>query len=561
MSFASSTTEAENYIAGGGFKSQDYINDVGDSTIASDEVGSSMYKSTNRSLSLAHRSEKHLTELKFGMQDIPYQGWPNQRMDMTRNDSTQTNLSHKAELDWGRLEARAYHERTRHAMQFHDDKLFWYGANNGTIPDGEPCTIAPGPNGCAAGMPMDTRGDNLGAVVKADLPFSARDLLRTGIEAQNYTLDDWWDASGKGMSPDTFWNINNGQRNRLALFGEWEAQWSDRLLTQFGIRGEQVTMDADEVQGYSGMFTPLDAAAFNAADRKKTDNNIDLTALARLTPGAGQTIEFGFAQKSRSPNLYERFAWSTHGMAMRMVNMAGDGNGYVGNLELEPEIAHTVSASFNWHDAAQSKWGFTVSPYYTHVKDYIDAERCDTGGNACTVANMTAEEAFVYLKFVNQKATLYGIDLAGHYALAEGGSYGDLSLKGQLSYVKGENDTTGDNLYNMMPLNMTLSLEQRKGGWQNVAEVEWVSEKQDVSATRNEMTTDSYSLLHLRSSYTWKQVRFDVGVENVFDELYNHPQGGAYFGEGKTMSGDGVEWGTPVPGPGRSIYAGVNIKF
>ena len=37
---------------------------------------------------------------------------------------------------------------------------------------------------------------------------------------------------------------------------------------------------------------------------------------------------------------------------MNMVNLAGDGNGYVGNLDLKPETAHTLSATFDWHDAA-----------------------------------------------------------------------------------------------------------------------------------------------------------------------------------------------------------------
>jgi iron complex outermembrane receptor protein len=71
----------------------------------------------------------------------------------------------------------------------------------------------------------------------------------------------------------------------------------------------------------------------------------------------------------------------------------------------------------------------------------------------------------------------------------------------------------------------------------------------------------------LRASYTWKQVRLDFGVENLFDKMYFLPQGGAYLGQGRTMSinppaGDGMfGWGTAVPGMGRSIYTGVNIKF
>ena len=48
-------------------------------------------------------------------------------------------------------------------------------------------------------------------------------------------------------------------------------------------------------------------------------------------------IEFGLARKVRSPNLYERYTWSTTTMAALMNNFVGDGNGYVGNIDLKPE--------------------------------------------------------------------------------------------------------------------------------------------------------------------------------------------------------------------------------
>jgi iron complex outermembrane receptor protein len=314
-----------------------------------------MYKSTNQSLNLALRHENHLVEFRYGVQDIPYQGWPNQRMDMTGNDSEQFNLRYNGRYDWGALEARAYHEHTRHYMQFFDDKLYWYGPSAfGSYADsGIPCV--PGPT-CAAGMPMDTEGRNSGALARADILVSERDLLRVGAEVQQYRLDDWWDTSGKGMWPNTFWNINDGERDRLALFGEWEAQWSTQWLSQFGVRHETVDMNTGTVQGYGASYV-ADATAFNNANREKTDHNWDMTALARFTPTPTQTYEVGFAQKTRSPNLYERYTWSKGGMAMYMINMAGDGNGYVGNLNLKPEVAHTLSATADWHDAEQERWG------------------------------------------------------------------------------------------------------------------------------------------------------------------------------------------------------------
>ncbi|MDZ4211346.1 MAG: TonB-dependent receptor, partial [Methylotenera sp.] len=67
-------------------------------------------------------------------------------------------------------------------------------------------------------------------------------------------------------------------------------------------------------------------------------------------------------------------------MVMNMVNWVGDGNGYVGNLNIKPETAHTLSATANWHDNAQQNWNLKVTPYFTYVDDYIDAVACANVG-------------------------------------------------------------------------------------------------------------------------------------------------------------------------------------
>ena len=80
-------------------------------------------------------------------------------------------------------------------------------------------------------MPMYTEGKTTGASVKADIALTQQDLLRVGGEYQSYRLDDWWTASGAMMWPGTFWNINDGERDRTALFGEWEKQLSPQWMT------------------------------------------------------------------------------------------------------------------------------------------------------------------------------------------------------------------------------------------------------------------------------------------------------------------------------------------
>ncbi len=535
----------------------------GDHWISGNEVGSSRYQSENHLFDVAFRHENHLLNLEFGYQHIPYQGFPNQRMDMTLNESFQGNLRYTGNYQWGNVEARFYKENTRHGMNFDKDKQFYYGSA---------ATIL------APGMPMDTQGDNMGTLLKTDIVLSERDILRLGVEYQRYRLDDRWPPSPSvlppgytmgGMAPNTFVNINDGQRDRVALFGEWEARWNPAWLTLFGVRGEWVEMDTGQVQGYNNgsMYNgaPLfPVTTFNARDHHRSDYNVDLTALARHTPNAALTFEAGYAMKTRSPNLYERYAWSPNTMAMEMVNFAGDGNFYIGNLDLQPEVAHTISATIDWHDTANKGWDLKITPYYTYVQDYIDARRCPASvcGTSTAVSNsLTATSGFVYLQFVNQSAQLYGVDVSGSVPLVMASRFGKVTATGKFSYVRGTNETTGDNLYNIMPPNAKLAIIHKLWGWTNTVEAEFVGPKSEVSQVRDELKTGGYSLFHLRSSYEWKHARLDLGITNLFDRFYNQPLGGVYVGQGTTMSGSSIPANIPVPGMGRSFYAGLTFKF
>jgi iron complex outermembrane receptor protein len=561
VTYSGSTAESNNYKAGGNFKTFTATGRPGHA-LPLDEVGSTAYKTENHALGLALKSGNDLIEAKLGYQDIPYELYPNQRMDMLGNTEKRVNLRYLGQYDWGSLEARAYHETVSHHMDFGDDKRFWYGALSGgpMAVDGVPCS--PIGTTCAAGMPMNTESKNTGAAVKASIDLGREDLLRVGGEYQRYRLDDWWPASGANMFPGTFWNINDGKRDRMALFGEWEKHVDPRWLTLLGARYERVSMNAGDVRGYATTGTTgnqvADANAFNARNRERNDGNWDLSALARYTVDAARDVEFGLARKVRSPNLYERYTWSTWSMAAAMNNFVGDGNGYIGNVDLKPEKAHTLSGTFNWH-AADRDWEFKATPFFTRVTDYIDAVRCPSG-SACTAANGTTTNQFVVLKYANQSARLYGIDLSGRMPLAKTG-VGEFGLKGLVNYTNGRNLDTNDDLYNIMPLSGKFTLTQKLGGWDNGIELVVVKAKDHVSDVRNEIKTAGYSLVNLRASYSWKRARVDFGIENLFDRLYYLPTGGAYVGQGGTMPLNGIPWGIAVPGMGRSVYSGLTVKF
>jgi iron complex outermembrane receptor protein len=410
-------------------------------------------------------------------------------------------------------------------------------------------------------MPMLTKGTVLGSKLQANILSSDADTIRLGIETQYYTVYDWWTPVGGGMGPNSFWNIDYGTRNKVGVFGEWEVKWNRAWTSLLGIRGDQVKSDAGPVQGYNGSLLWLtDAEAFNARDHRRTFNGLDLTALLRYEPTERQSFDLGYARKSRAPSLYQLYPWSTNQMAMTMNNFSGDGGGYVGNLDLKQEVAQTLTMSGDWHDAAREKWGLKATAYYTYIENYLSAERCKISN--CPLDLLTATDKFVALQYVNQTARISGFDLSGTVFLGSVEDLGSFTARGLLNYLRGKETSTGDNLFNMMPLNAKLSLIHRLGGWTNTVEVQMVAAKTHVSQIRNEVGAGGYGLLHLRSSLQVDpKMRVDLAVENALDRFYQHPLGGAYVGQGMTMFLDSMQWGNYVPGMGRSFNVALTFYF
>jgi iron complex outermembrane receptor protein len=493
-------------------------------------VRTSKYETTDHAVTLAAKTASDVFTLRGGVQYMPYQGFPNQRMDLTDNRSKFANGRWEGKFDWGRLDARLYYQDVQHQME-HLDQIK-----------------------SKTSMPMSTTSVAYGYSVKAELPKSERDTFRIGNEFHRYTLDDWWPPSfmsPTGMGPYDFQNVHDGERNRLGTFAEWEAKWDAKWSTLLGIRNDTVWMDTGNVQGYNGGATySTDVARFNSWDHARTDVNIDLTALLRYEHDKAATYEGGYARKTRSPNLYERYAWSTGAMASNMNNWTGDGNGYIGDINLSPEVAHTVSVTGDWHDPAKKSWGFKVTPYYTYVQDYIDADRY---GNSAAVTS--GDNSFVKLKLANHEAQIYGADVSGNLEAWDAvGWMGRGVLKAKVGWANGQNLDTGDNLYNVMPMTFRVALEQQTGGWRNAVELEGADSKNGVSRTRNEIHTPAYALINLRTSYEWQNITATAGIENLFNHLYHQPLGGVEYGEDQ-------KWGSNVSGPGRSYMGGVTVKF
>lgn len=534
-----------------------------------EKVFSTQFISENHGLSLAYQNDGHLLTFRGTYQNIPYQGFPNQRMDMTRNRAYSLEASYNGLFAWGKLDARAYWHQVFHKMGFLQDRFF-------------------------LNHPMIALGRDFGYSIKAEIPYSEDDLFRVGNEFHGYRLQDYWPADLTGFPnnpsrPFPNVNINGGQRYRMGTYAEWERRWNTQWTTLLGVRNDVVWMDTGAGQSYLPFAgaNPNTRAVniFNAQDHARTDVNFDMTALARYQAAPGALYEIGYSRKTRSPNLYERYTWPVFGPFMGMFNWFGDGNGYTGNLNLKPEVAHNVSITGNWRDTSGlNRWEARVSPFYSFIENYIDGAR--TGGTFAIPSSPLY--IFQVLQFRNFKAEMYGVDASGRVTLHESPEYGRLSAYGQASFVYGRNldignpshcapangacsatsflVKRGDGLWNLMPLNTRLAVEHNYGGLTTALETQIVAAKDHVSANRGEFRTANYALLNFRSSYEWSNLRLDFGVDNITDSRYALPLGGfdlTNFQRNGFLFGAqaGLASVRQVPGMGRNFYTGLTVKF
>ncbi len=515
LSYDGSWSRAENYKAGGGRR-----------------VRATLYEVYDHAATLAIAAGPGVVSLRAGRHYSPYEGFPTQRMDMTANESDFVDLAYEAAYGWGELSARASWRTVDHEMNFLQDKG---GAANG-------------------GMPMISKGEDLSAQIAASLPLEDGGSFKLGLDAFSQDLDDYWPpvAGSMMMGPLTYLNINGGRRERLGLWGEWNAVPSPDLSTQLGVRLEQVRTDTGDVQPYSwmGMMNAADAAAataFNALDRARSDVTVDVTAKAVWRASDIATLEIGYARKTRAPNLYERYAWGRGFMSSAMTSFAGDANSYVGDPDLKPEVANTFAATFRLA-GVDGKAEVTIGGYYTLVEDFIDAVKlADRPGG------------FVFLQFANVDARIMGIDATGRVELCDDAASGKGTLTVSAAWVEGENRDTGGDLYHMQPLTVRLGLEHEIGRWSSAAELELVAEKSAVDTLRHEPVTGRYALLNLRTSWQGEAVRVDLAIENVFDAAYDLPLGGVSYGD--YDAGGQVPPIRALPGPGRSFNVGLSVPF
>jgi iron complex outermembrane receptor protein len=439
---------------------------------------------------------------------------PAQPMDMVKDDSWFAGIRQTGDYSFGQLDSRIAYNSTYHLM----DNFSLRPLTSRRMPEVE-------------GFPFSapSQSDDLSGKVGLTIPRES-DTFRTGLDFHWNRFDAFETDLAGGFQED----INNAMRSRVGLYFEWQKEWSDHWTTLIGLRNDTVWSDADPVE----QFYPdsmEDALAFNSRSRDATDVNIDAMAAVHYTPDENQTYELAFARKTRSPSILERFLFTPFAFA----SGNSDGHFYLGNLDLDPEVSHQIAFTGDWHGDG---WGLKITPFYNFVSDYIQGKPIDR------IFFDT-----VVLQYQNiDRADLYGIDGEAHYDFNK-----LLTLRGQLSYVRGVNRDNDDDLYRIAPLHGIVSFEQHWQAWRSALELAWAAPQHEVAAFNDEPTSPGYAVLNLRAGYTFAEhLDVSLAVNNLFNRRYVQHLAGI----NQVLDSD-VPVGSRIPEPGRFVALSLSYRF
>ncbi|MCW8195035.1 TonB-dependent receptor [Proteobacteria bacterium 005FR1] len=345
-------------------------------------------------------------------------------------------------------------------------------------------------------------------------------------------------------------NFNDVEKSITGLFAEWVRR-EGPLSWELGARLNEWEADAGRVSAAGAppmvaMNTMPLAMAFNTADRSRDESNTDLVAKVAYDLSSHATISAGVAQKTRAPSYQELYLWvplqSTGGLA--------DGRNYLGNLDLDSEVAHELNLGL---DVFRNSISFSFQAFYREVEDYIQGSSSIDSPLAMQ-ANMASMlmGGQPALQFANVDASLYGADLGYH-----GEFGGRFYYRGNLSYVRGKRDDVSDNLYRIAPLTHTLTLGARFEDWDFSVSSELAAEQDKVASFNNEQPTAGYGLLNFNARWQLNSnVQMVFGVDNLLDKGYEIHLNGY-----NRVANADVPPGDRLPGMGRNVRFGFSYVY
>ena len=499
--------------------------DEGDDTRIgnNDTLGGTQYRRSRYDLSYGWQHDANQVEIFAGKLDTRNTGTPALPMDITYIESDLAGFNGSTKLGDATIKAQLGYSHVDHLMDNFSQRLapmsgMMYRANHATA-------------------------RNHSWRLEAQLPI-ASGTFAIGADGNHSVHNS--EISNPNNPMFAVHNFNDTERDIYGIFSQWQGNAADWSLSG-GVRYNRVESDAGLVSA-SGMMGMMGANVttlanrFNSADRKQVDHNIDLVIEGSTNLSSHLQLQLAAAIKNRTPSYQERYLWlplpATGGLA--------DGRSYIGNPELDSETSHEVTVGLHWQTA--DAW---VSPqiFYREIDDYIQ-------GVAATdmVANMvsTMMSGQSALMFDNIDARISGMDVSYGYRLSQ-----QLSLEGNLSYVRGKDTQNNDNLYRIAPLNSRLALIWQGEKLSLTAESVLYAKQTKVARYNNEQESSGYGIFNVLADYKMADnLTLTAGVENLFDQRYQDHLAGY------NRNGDSdIAVGERLVGAGRSVWLAATLNW
>jgi iron complex outermembrane receptor protein len=539
--FGASSENQRIYVVGSFDDGDNYDSALG-------EIATSRYERAVYGFGYGLHSGVHQFEMgvhKIATEDT---GTPSLPMDIDWFETEVWNFSYRTQLSGVGIEARIYGSEIDHGM-----------SNS---------LLRPAPDFSSLPLPpfvgddkrnVLTDSEERGFKLALDWALAGGTML-VGLEGKdavhNATVYD------QDFAPLFVNNFNDTDVESLAYFAEWSANISDRLYLEAGARLADVTMSTGQVDAFPARLVDMNPAMwpmgsppravwmlrqnFNNSHRTADDDNLDVVLKSRYQATDNLVVEVGLAQKTRSPIYQERFLW----IPLEANAGIGDGNNYVGNINLEPEIARQVELGLDWD---YGDFYFSPRFYVRNVDDYIQG--VPATNMAVIGVSRNANGDPTPLIFANTEAQFRGIDLTAGFRLNS-----NWRVEAIASAVRGEREDIDDNLYRVNPDNARISLFYETPTFSAKLEQVLVDNQDRLSATNTNdpgnpnnsfVPTGGYSLTNLY--LTWlvdDNMTIAAGAENIFDRDYvDHlsgfnrvsnsivPQGSRMFGQGQNIFG------------------------
>lgn len=492
----------------------------------------------NVALDYGARWGANTLDASFLYDDTGPSGNPTLPMDTQFLHSGIGNLRFSHRMEDGRIDAQLYYVHVDHAM------------NNYMLrptPDFNP--MMPGPDERRIPANSDEWGLNTDWVQNV-----GAGTLTSGFDVQLARHDARVTDPQVPMFGATL--FDHATRNLYSIYSQWQAPVATSATLMLGARLTRVHTDAGD--GYVSAMLPAPAhmltQAFNASDRAKNDNNLDLMGRLDVDLDAAHVLEFSLARKTRSPSYLERYAY----IPLEASAGLADGNNYVGNVNLKPEVAYQADVGIAWLGPSFS---FTPRVFLYHIQNYItglpvDPTASPVDKSVVMVSTLNGDPT--PLRFSNVDAQLYGADASLALRFTQ-----QWRLEVTATWTRGLRAGSDDNLYRIAPLHGYVQLLWQPNAWQFGLGETVSAAQHDISAANydprlQDPRTAGYALTDLSARYASADgnTTFALGVGNLFDRRYTS----ILDGYNRVMDSS-VPVGTRLPGAARNFYVQVTRKF